>query len=81
MQSEDNERQRERWKSTAVQALAVLLESAPEGQEKLLAKLRQRLCWEIALQIAMRGWNVLHATSALIAFLLKVAHIVTAFYS
>ena len=80
MQSEDNERQRERWKSTAVQALAVLLESAPEGQEKLLAKLRQRLGWEIALQIAMRGWIVLHATAALIAFLLMVAHIVTAFY-
>jgi hypothetical protein len=80
MQSEDNERQRERWKSTAVQALAMLLENAPEGQEPLLAKLRRRLGWEIALQIAMRGWIVLHAIAALIAFLLMIAHIVTAFY-
>jgi hypothetical protein len=80
MQSEDNERQRERWKSAAVQALAMLLENAPEGQEPLLAKLRWRMGWEIALQIAMRGWIVLHAIAALVAFLLMVAHIVTAFY-
>lgn len=79
-QAEDNERQWERWKAAAVDKLTLLLETAPEGMVGLLVKLQRHLSVELTLHVLVRGWIVVHALAAIIAFVLVIAHIVAAFY-